>query len=186
FDTNARQETDPSQTSVGSLTADWNVRGSGILQASFAFQGDGLLGRFIPPAPAPGDTKVIALDTSSQAFPLFDGSTPDAPVYTVTGGVFPFTDVDIPAGVVIQPVGNNPLVITAPGSFRLAGTIYVGGQDGTPDNAYDSAVTSVPGGASTCGGGRGGEGQPIIFFPPDQVSYSNLVSPPYGGQGFGI
>jgi hypothetical protein len=186
FDTNARQETDPSQVSVGSLAADWNARGSGILQASFAFQGDGLLGRFVPPPPAAGDTHVIALDTTSQPFPLFDGSTPDAPVFTVTGGVFPFTDVDIPAGVVIQPLGNNPLVITATGSFRLAGTIFVAGQDGTPDNAYDSAVTSVPGGAATCGGGRGGEGQPIIFFPPDQVSYANLVSPPYGGQGFGI
>jgi hypothetical protein len=104
----------------------------------------------------------------------------------VTGGVFPFTDVDIPAGVVVQPLGNNPLVITATGSFRLAGTIYVGGQDGTPDNAYYSAVTSVPGGAATCGGGRGGEGQPIIFFPPDQISVANLVSPPYGGQGYGL
>ena len=186
FDSNARQETDPSQLGIGVLAADWNKDGAAILQAGFAFQGNGLLGRFIPPPPAAGDTKVVTLDTSQQPFPLFDGSTPDAPVFTVTGGVFPFTDVDIPAGVVIQPLGNNPLVITATGSFRLAGSIYVGGQDGTPDNAYDSAVTSVPGGAATCGGGRGGEGHPIIFFPPDQVSYANLVSPTYGGTGFGV
>ncbi len=185
FDTNLREETDPAQTGT-SLPAQWNQRGSGILQANFAFQGDGMLGRFVPPPPAAGDTKIIVLDTTTQPFPLFDGSTPDAPVFTVVGGVFAFTDIDIPAGVVIQPLGNNPLVITATGSVRIAGTIFVGGQDGNGDFAYDSAVTSVPGGAAVAGGGRGGEGHPIIFFPPDQISYLNLVSPPYGGQGFGI
>ena len=186
FDTNARQETDPVQLGTGILPADWNVRGSGVLQAGFAFQGDGLLGRFAPPPPAAGDTKVIVLDTTTQPFPLFDGSTPDAPVYTVVGGVFPFTDIDIPAGVVIQPVGNNPLVLSATGSVRISGTIAIGGQNGTGEYAYDSAVTSVPGGAAVAGGGRGGEGHPILFFPPDQISISNLVSPPFGGQGFGI
>jgi len=185
FDSNAREERDPAQTG-NVLPADWNMRGSGILQPNFAFQGDGLLGRFTPPPPVAPDIKVIVLDTTTQPFPLFDGSTPDAPVYTVVGGVFPFTDIDIPAGVVIQPLGNNPLVITATGSVRIAGTIFVGGQDGNGDYAYDSAVTSVPGGASVAGGGRGGEGHPILFYPPDQVSYGNLVSPPAGGQGFGI
>jgi hypothetical protein len=87
---------------------------------------------------------------------------------------------------VIQPLGNNPLVLTATGSVRIAGQIQIGGQNGNGDYAYDSAVTSVPGGAAVAGGGRGGEGHPILFYPPDQVSYSNLVSPPYGGQGFGI
>jgi hypothetical protein len=186
FDSNDHEETDPAQTGAGTLTADWNVRGSGILQANFAFQGDGLLGKFAPPAPASGDTKVIVLDTTQQPFPLFDGSTPDAPVYTVIGGVFPFTDIDIPNGVVIQPLGNNPLVLTATGSVRLAGTIAIGGQNGNGEYAYDSAVTSVPGGAAVAGGGRGGEGHPILFFPPDQVSYANLVSPPFGGQGMGV
>jgi hypothetical protein len=186
FDGNERQETDAEQTGAGVLPANWNVRNSGILQANFAFQGDGLLGKFAPPPPLPGDTKVIVLDTTQQPFPLFDGSTPDAPIYTVIGGVFPFTDIDIPSGVVIQPLGNNPLVLTATGSVRLAGTIAVGGQNGNGDYAFDSAVTSVPGGAAVAGGGRGGEGHPILFFPPDQISYANLVSPPFGGQGFGI
>jgi hypothetical protein len=185
FDSNDRQETDPAQTG-NVLPANWNLRGSGLLQANFAFQGDGMLGRFAPPPPASGDTKVIVLDTTQQPFPLFDGSTPDAPVFTIVGGVFPFTDIDIPNGVVIQPLGNNPLVLTATGSVRIAGQIQIGGQNGNGDYAYDSAVTSVPGGAAVAGGGRGGEGHPILFYPPDQVSYSNLVSPTYGGQGFGI
>jgi hypothetical protein len=186
FDANTKQETDPAQLGTGVLPADWNKEGSGVLTAAVGFQGDGLLGRFVPPPPATGDTKVIVLDTTSQPFPLFDGSTPDAPVFTVNGGVFNFTDIDIPGGVVIQPLGSNPLVLTATGSVRIAGTIYVNGQDGNADNAYDSAVTSVPGGAAICGGGRGGEGHPILFYPTDQISTSNLVSPPYGGQGFGV
>jgi len=186
FDSNDRQETDPAQTGTGTLPADWNVNGSGILQANFQFQGDGLLGKFAPPPPAAGDTKVIVLDTTQQPFPLFDGSTPDAPVITIVGGTFAFTDIDIPSGVVVQVLGNNPLVLTATGSVRIAGTIFVGGQNGNGDFAYDSAVTSVPGGAAVAGGGRGGEGHPILFFPPDQISTSNLVSPPNGGQGFGI
>ena len=186
FDGNARQETDPAKIGTGILPANWNERGSGILEANLAFQGDGALGRFAPPPPAAGDTKVIVLDTTQQTFPLFDGSTPDAPVTTVLGGVFAFTDIDVPAGVVIQTLGDHPLVLTATGSVRLAGTIFVGGQDGNGDFAYDSAVTSVPGGAAVAGGGRGGEGHPILFFPPDQISTSNLVSPPFGGQGFGI
>jgi len=52
-------------------------------------------------------------------------------------------------------------------------------------NVRVSAVTSVPGGPGGSGGGRGGEGHPIIFFPPDQVSYLSLVSPPFGGRGIG-
>jgi hypothetical protein len=102
------------------------------------------------------------------------------------GGVFSFTDVDIPDGVIVKPLGPNPLVLTATGSVSIAGDIVLAGEHGTPENAFDSAVTSVPGGAGIGGGGRGGESHPIVFFPPDQISYLTLVSPLYGGTGFGL
>ena len=187
FHTAARQEGDVSLLGTGVLPADWDRLDSDILQAAFTFQGDGVLGRFIPPAPPSGQTKVITLDTTRQVFPLPDGSTPDAPPgFEVIGGVFPFTEIDIPDGVVVKPLGSKPLVLSATGSVRIAGDILLAGEDGTPENAYDSAVTSVPGGAGVAGGGRGGESHPILFFPPDQINYLTLVSPLFGGTGFGI
>ena len=186
FDTNDHQDASGSELSAGTIAAEWNQSGSRVLQPGFTFAGDGELGRFIPAPPSGSDVHQITLDTSRQVFPLFDGSTPDAPPGTeVIGGVFSFTDIDIPDGVVIAPMGSNPLVLTATGTIRIAGKIVLDGQSGTPENANDSAVTSVPGGPGGSGGGRGGEGHPIIFFPPDQVSYLSLVTPPFGGRGIG-
>jgi len=187
FHTTARREEDVDLLPTGILPADWDRLDSDVLQAAFTFQGDGVLGRFVPPAPPSGQTKVITLDTTRQVFPLPDGSTPDAPPgFEVIGGVFPFTEIDLPDGVVVKPLGSNPLVFSATGSIRIAGDILLSGEDGTPENAYDSAVTSVPGGPGVAGGGRGGEGHPILFYPPDQISYLTLVSPSFGGTGFGI
>jgi hypothetical protein len=186
FDDNAREDASGAELPAGTIAAEWNEAGSRVLQPGFTFAGDGALGRFIPAPPSGSDVHQITLDTTRQVFPLFDGSTPDAPPGTeVIGGVFSFTDIDIPDGVVIAPMGSNPLVITATGSIRIAGSIILDGQPGTPENANDSAVTSVPGGPGGSGGGRGGEGHPILFFPPDQVSYLSLVSPPFGGRGIG-
>ena len=187
FDTTDRQEKDPSLLGVGNLPADWDKDDSNILSAGFEFQGTGVLGDFRPPAPAAGDTTVIYLDTARQTFPLPDGSTPDAPPnYEVVGGVFAFEDIDIPDGVIIRPLGTNPLVLTATGNVRIAGDILLNGDNGNSENAYDSAVTSVPGGAGVAGGGRGGESHPIVFYPAGQLSYLTLVSPQFGGQGYGI
>jgi hypothetical protein len=187
FDTNDREDASGAALPAGAIAAEWNRANSQVLQPGFTFAGDGALGRFVPAPPADSSqVHQITLDTTRQVFPLFDGSTPDAPPGTeVVGGVFSFTDVDIPAGVVIAPIGSNPLVLTATGSVRIAGQILLPGLPGTPENANDSAVTSVPGGPGGSGGGRGGEGHPILFFPPDQVSYLSLVSPPFGGRGLG-
>jgi hypothetical protein len=187
FDTNEREDQSGDALPAGTIGAEWNLLGSTVLQPGFTFAGDGELGRFVPAPPADSSqVHQITLDTSRQVFPLFDGSTPDAPPgFEVVGGVFAFTDVDIPAGVVITPIGANPLVLTATGSIRIAGSIILDGLTGTPENANDSAVTSVPGGPGGSGGGRGGEGHPVLFFPPDQVSYLSLVSPPFGGRGIG-
>ncbi len=187
FDDSARHETDPAALDPGALPADWNRDGSHVLQAALEFRGDGVLGPFEPPPPAPGTSRVLYLDTARQVFPLPDGSTPGAlPGAEVVGGVFPFTDIDIPDGVVIRVLGSNPLVLSATGSVRIAGDILIGGENGTSENSYDSAITSLSGGAGSAGGGRGGESHPIYFFPPETVSYLTLVSPPYGGTGYGV
>ncbi|MBL8841403.1 MAG: hypothetical protein JNL90_07730 [Planctomycetes bacterium] len=187
FDDDARQEQDIDQIGSGNLPADWNRDGSSVLQAALEFNGTGELGRFLPAQPANGETTVIVLDTASQAFPLLDGSTPDAkPNTVVLGGVFHFTDIDIPDGVSLQPSGSNPLVITATGSVRIAGEIVIRGDNGSSDYAYDSAITSIPGGAAVAGGGRGGDSHPVAFFPADTINYLTLVTPQFAETGFGI
>ena len=146
----------------------------------------GELGRFVPAPPADGESKTIILDTSLQVFPLFDGSTPDAPPgFEVRGGVFHFTEINIPKGVFLDIRGNKPLVITATKNVQFAGKILLDGKRGTSENAFDSGVASIPGGKGGAGGGRGGESHPIFFWPPDQFAQASLVSPPRGGQGFG-
>jgi len=175
-----------SDVELGSAPAAWDQENSNILQARPSFESDGPLGRFVPSAPPAGETHAVQLDTSRQLFPLFDGSTPDAPAGTVIeGGVFSFTDVDIPAGVVVLPSGPNPLVILATGTVRIAGEIRVDGLSGSADSAYDSGVISVPGGNSGAGGGRGGLSHPIVFYPPDVVSLLALVDPLRGASGSG-
>jgi hypothetical protein len=185
FDDTEHRDPDFTQIANGILIAEWDEQNSNVLQASIAVQGGGLLGRFAPPAPLPGQSRQITLDTNTQPFPLLDGSTGDAPSVVITGGVFPFTDIDIPAGIRLVPVGSNPLVLTATGSVHIAGAIDVNGQPGISENAYDSAVTSIPGGNGIAGGGRGGESHPILYFPPTQPSAKTLVSPRFAGNGWG-
>ena len=97
FDTRDRLDTDAG-VDLGTIPADWDREDSNILTAALAFEGGGELGRFVPTSPG-DDPNIVILDTSRQVFPLFDGSTPDAPPgYEIVGGVFPFTDIDIPKG----------------------------------------------------------------------------------------
>ncbi len=183
FDSDERADVDAVEP--GNAIAEWNTLGSGVLQAGFAFKGNGELGSFRPIPPDDGEDTTVILDTSVQRFPLLDGSTPEAPPDTsVRGGVFAFTDIDIPEGVTIRALGPNPLILTATGSVRIAGRVDLSGQDGTGEATFDSANTSLPGGNPGPGGGRGGEGQPL-FFRGGVVGNATVVSPPRGGQGWG-
>jgi len=187
FDANDREESDLAEIGNGNVPADWNRDRSGILQAALEFDGSGVLGRFVPAAPGGGGINTIVLDTASQTFPLPDGSTPDAPPgYVVTGGVFQFTDVDIADGVEIRAAGSNPLVFKCTGSVRIAGDLLISGENGSSEFAYDSAITALPGGPATAGGGRGGDSHPVTFFPPDTINYLTLVSPQWAAAGWGI
>ncbi len=184
-DFQSRDRDDTVDAAPGFLPADWNRRGSGRLEPGFAFQGNGELGAFRPLAPADGSVRTITLDTSRQSFPLLDGSTPEAaPGTEVLGGVFAFTCIEIPKGVTLRVRGSNPLILSATESVIIAGDVDLSGQAGTDEDAFDSAVTILPGGAGVAGGGRGGEGQPLAFRG-NVVSQSGLVSPSRGGRGWG-
>ena len=189
FDADDRQEQSIEEIGNGNLPADWNRNGLSVLQAALEFDGTGILGRFQPPMPRSGDKLTVVLDTASQVFPMLEGSTPDAPVgYVVNGGVFEFTDVDIPDGVEIKVVGPNSLVFKCTGTVRIAGDFVINGTNGISEYAddLDRSVTSIPGGHGVAGGGTGGESHPAVFFPPDQLGYLTLVSPSLAGAGFGI
>ncbi len=184
FDGKGRRNLDALEPGV--VAAQWDEFESNVLQPSFNFHGNGELGRFIPfPPDRPTQPRKIVLDTTSQEFPLSDGSTPDAPSgMTIVGGVFPFTDIDIPEGVHLEPRGPNPLVLAATGSVRISGSILMDAQNGTNELNVDSATTSRPGGRGGPGGGRGGEGQPSVFRG-NFVRKLNQISPPSGGHGWG-
>ena len=183
FDTKNRLENDVSEIEAFTA-AQWDFADSGVLQPG-SFAGTGRLGRFLPVAPDdPAEPNIVIVDTTRQVFPFLDGSTPDAAAGTVAvGGVFDFTDIDIPEGVIIRPIGPNPLQLIATGTVRIAGIIDLQGQHGSDENAFDSATTALPGGLGGPGGGRGGAGQPIIWSGVPGLS--PLVSPPRGGRGWG-
>lgn len=177
-------DAEASAASLGIGPAEWSLVGSGHIIAASAFPGTGVLGDFKPPTPS--TPTQVTLDTSVQSFPLLDGSTPGAPAGTVVeGGVFHFRDIDIPAGITLKPVGPNPLILTATGTVRLAGTIDLRGLTGNSDSSYDSAISPIAGGKGGAGGGRGGVSHPSHYFPPGQFGIMNLIPPPKGEDGFG-
>ncbi len=163
--------------------ADWDRDESDLLQASLFSQDGGDLGRFVPQVY--DEPRTICINTDIQRLPLYDGSTPDAPLIDVEGGVFEFTEIVIPDGITIKARGGHPLVLRATGTVRIAGIIDAGGADGLYESQYDGGEQSLPGGVGGPGGGRGGEGHPLVFFPPDQLDPLNLVSPKAGGRGWG-
>ena len=165
--------------------AEWNTE-TGLLEAAPWAESNGVLGRLLPVEPADGDApRVVTLDTDLQTFPLLDGSTPDAPMLTVQGGVFAFTDIEIPKNVIVQVQGNHPLVLLASGSVKIAGTVQLRGRGGASDyRSHPGSIAPVPGGSGGPGAGRGGDGHTTLYFPPDQASETNFVSAPTGAAGF--
>ncbi len=165
---------------AGLELASWDANNSNVLRASFGFAGDGSLGRFEPP----NDVHTVILDTNFQVFPLFDGSTPDAPPGTpAKGGVFNFTDFHLPSNVTLLLKGDNPGVITCLGTCLIEGRILLNGTDGTEDVTFDSAISPAPGGIGGAGGGRGGAGHPVVA-PGGGQSIQFMQTPQFGQSGF--
>ncbi|MBI4822824.1 MAG: hypothetical protein HY805_01145 [Nitrospirae bacterium] len=103
---------------------------------------------------------------SSYAWEFISGSTGADGAFNPTSnvelqvppdGVFNFTTVNIPAGVIVtfkKHASNTPVYILATGDVTIGGVIEVNGKDG---------LQSVPGEGGPCGF-RGGSGAPVGFI----------------------
>jgi len=150
------------------------------LLATYGLGGGGGLGDFLPQGIYP----TVILDTDYQTLPLYDGSTPGVKKHTVvTGGVFNFENIIIPAGVTVVAMGSNPLVLNATGRVQIAGIIDVSGAPGANDITFDSAFTPVPGGIGGPGGGRGGVSHPAM--PANFQNLTDLRTPFKAEDGWG-
>lgn len=105
------------------------------------------------------------------------------PVYGGSNGVFQFTSIDIPAGVVITAVGSNPLVLKSTGDATFAGTIDISGQNGMP--LPFAPPPGGLGGEGGPGGGRGGDGGYFAGVPPILAPPGTDGEVPAGATGSG-
>ncbi len=175
------QHQDMTIAANGTAPAAWDAGNSGVLRATFGFGGDGSIGRFEPP----NSVHTIQLDTDSQSFPLLDGSTPDAaPGTIVTGGVFSFSSFHVPPNVTLVVRGSRPVVFACTGDCTIEGRIDVRGANGSDDVTFDSALSRVPGGSAGPGGGRGGDGHPVVTTI-GSTFLQGIQTPQFGQSGFG-
>ncbi|MCB9887875.1 MAG: hypothetical protein H6838_20515 [Planctomycetes bacterium] len=123
--------------------------GPGYIKAGFAFEGTQTTIEYEP------TLRDTILNTDfTQVVPKV--GTP----YNVSGGVFNFKNVKIPAGVKVQGQGTNPMVFLVSGSFEIEGELSVRGGDGTRVNSSGTAYLPKAGGVGVCAGGDGGDGSP--------------------------
>jgi len=94
--------------------------------------------------------------------------------FNVSGGVFNFNNVTIPAGVSVQGTGSKPMVWLVAQDFTVSGLLSVRGGDGDRVNTLNSANFPAAGGIGQCGGGNGGRGSP-----------NGTARSPEGEAGFG-
>ena len=123
--------------------------GPGYLKAGFDFEGTITGAEFEPTAP------MTVLNTNFTTVQPQNGSA-----YNVSGGVFNFRSVNIPAGRTVQGQGTNPMVWLVSETFEVSGTLSVRGGDGQRVNTSGNANVAKDGGAGVCGGGDGGAGSP--------------------------
>jgi hypothetical protein len=99
---------------------------------------------------------VTVLDTDSTMLQPTTG-----PVITVTGGVFVFRNVIVPAGSTVIGRGSRPMVwITT--SLRVDGRLAVDGEDGERVATLYSPFVPAVGGRGGAAAGDGGRGSPQI------------------------
>lgn len=148
--------------------------GPGYLKAGFAFEGTVTGAEFEPTAP----TTVLNTDFT-QVTPK-NGSP-----FNVSGGVFNFRRVNIPAGRTVRGVGTNPMVWLVSESFTVGGTLSVRGGDGERVNTSANADVPKAGGAGACGGGDGGAGSPSTGQRDENGQNGNGPGNLLGGGGRG-
>ncbi|MCB9877400.1 MAG: hypothetical protein H6835_07340 [Planctomycetes bacterium] len=123
--------------------------GPGYLKAGFAFEGSVTGADFEPSAPETILNTDFTLVTPKNGAP-----------FNVSGGVFNFRNVVIPAGKTVKGQGTKPMVWLVSGSFEVSGTLSVRGGDGVRVLTSGTADSPKAGGAGACGGGDGGDGSP--------------------------
>ncbi|MGK0154393.1 MAG: hypothetical protein ACI9SE_001345 [Neolewinella sp.] len=123
--------------------------GPGYLKAGFNFEGTVTGAQFEPTAP------MTVLSTDFTLVTPKVGAS-----YNVSGGVFNFNEVTIPAGKVVRGIGTNPMVWLVSGTFDVAGELSVRGGDGQAVGTSGNANVAKAGGIGVCGGGDGGAGSP--------------------------
>ncbi|MCA8976619.1 MAG: hypothetical protein KDC98_18000, partial [Planctomycetes bacterium] len=123
--------------------------GAGYVKAGFDFEGTVTGADFEP------NTPTTVLNTDFTFVQPKNGSQ-----FSVSGGVFNFRDVTIPAGRTVYGQGSNPMVWLCSGTFTVAGTLSVQGGNGQAVSSSGDANDPKEGGAGVCGGGDGGAGSP--------------------------
>ncbi len=121
----------------------------GVVRATFDYEGGEANLEY-----APIQREIILNTNSTEITPV------GLPPINVTGGVFRFKRVTIPAGVKVQGTGSNPMVWLVNGDFTVNGILSVDGGEGTTVSGLGAANQAVPGGSGNCGGGDGGDGSP--------------------------
>ena len=148
--------------------------GPGYLKAGFSFEGSSTGAEFEPQAP------LTVMNTN------FTQVTPkNGAAYNVSGGVFNFLNVNIPAGKEVQGQGSNPMVWLVSGRFEVAGTLSVRGGNAPLVATTSNANVPKAGGAGVCGGGDGGAGSPSATLRDAAGATGNgpLQAPGRGGIG---
>lgn len=82
------------------------------------------------------------------------------PPVNVSGGIFTFRSVRIPAGVTVRGTGTNPLILIVLNDVIIDGELSVSGGDGARVDTLNSANIPTPGGVAGCTAGNGGRGSP--------------------------
>jgi hypothetical protein len=125
------------------------VQQGGKIAASFNFAGGETRLSYRP------TQREVILDTN------FTQITPEnSQPINVSGGVFSFSRVEIPEGVLVRGIGTNPMTWLVTGDFIVNGTLAVDGGLGARVDTLNSANFPTPGGIGVCGGGNGGRGSP--------------------------
>jgi hypothetical protein len=123
--------------------------GNGFVRANFAFEGRPTNVDFVP-----ADTTTI-LNTDFAQVRLADGRT-----VSVTGGVFEFANVRIPAGYEVIGEGSRPMVWLVTGNMEIDGTLAMNGKNGETERGRGGADIPTMGGPGVGTGGGGGRGSP--------------------------
>lgn len=116
------------------------------LRASLSFEGEDAAADYEP------SVQDTILNTDFTQVTLRSGRN-----VNVSGGVFQFRNVNIPAGFTVTGEGSNPMVWLVTGDMTIAGTLRVNGGRGEAVTSTSADLPSAAG-VGQCGGGRGGRG----------------------------